>query len=357
MITFAQLKAHPDLLTPEICSPIFHTDDTMTIIWEGDPGPDGLKMLAPDWMEQEAALEQIPGTTIWGGDFPAPALPRTVCTTVLVGVESGALPSPRHQPYVHGPDLPPLPAAECEPSIVAEEVVLPAPGLAGDQRRIRIYTPPGYRNGQPYTFFYLPDGQLEIEQEQRFPSVTDTLRHRGDVPPVILVLMDHADKERPEEYLISGSRNLAARRWVWESVIPYVEARYGAAKRWAVGGSNGASFAAQLALGRPDLFSGGAFYSPWHRNGLEGILKMADNWPGGGRFAISHGNFGPGEHKNLPGAYALVDHLKARQATVHFVELDGFGHNFHAWHFALPGLLRWLLEEVEAGDEEEKHSH
>jgi hypothetical protein len=27
----------------------------------------------------------------------------------------------------------------------------------------------------------------------------------------------------------------------------------------------------------------------------------------------------------------------------HFVELDGFGHNFYAWHFALPGLLRWLL--------------
>lgn len=37
MITFAQLKEHPELLTPEVRSPIFHSDGAMTIIWEGDP--------------------------------------------------------------------------------------------------------------------------------------------------------------------------------------------------------------------------------------------------------------------------------------------------------------------------------
>lgn len=349
MITFAQLKEHPELLTPDLRSPIFHPDGAMTILWEGDPGPNGLLMLAPDWMQEPAALEQIPGTSLWGGDFIAPSLPRTVCTTVLIGRPGGSLPSLRHEEYIHGPDLPPRPVAEGEPSLLAEEVILPAPGLAGEQRRVRIYTPPGYTKGQLYQVLYSPDGQMEIEREQRFPSVTDTLRHRGQIPPVILVMMDHDEKERPEEYLIGGSRNLAARRWVWESVIPYVDARYAAARRWAVGGSNGASFATQLALGRPDLFSGGAFYSPWHRNGLEDILKMADSWPGGGRFAISHGNFGAGERKNLPGAYALAEHLKTHHATVYFVELDGFGYNFHAWHFALPGLLRWLL-----GQQEEK---
>lgn len=66
------------------------------------------------------------------------------------------------------------------------------------------------------------------------------------------------------------------------------------ARRWRL------EWRAQLALDRPDPFSGGAFYSPWQRNGLEDILKMADSWPGGGRFAISHGNFGAGERKNLP---------------------------------------------------------
>ena len=90
MITFAQLKEHPELLTPNARSPIFHSDGTMTILWEGNPGPDGLLMLAPDWMEQPATLEQIPGTSIWDGDFPVPALPRTVCTMVVVGRPAGS---------------------------------------------------------------------------------------------------------------------------------------------------------------------------------------------------------------------------------------------------------------------------
>ena len=79
-------------------------------------------MIASDWMEQPAPLEQIPGTSIWGGDFPAPALPRTVCTMVVVGRPGSALPSSRHNEYMHGSDLPPLPTAEGEPSTLADGV-------------------------------------------------------------------------------------------------------------------------------------------------------------------------------------------------------------------------------------------
>jgi enterochelin esterase-like enzyme len=104
--------------------------------------------------------------------------------------------------------------------------------------------------------------------------------------------------------------------------------------------------ALQLALGRPDLFSGGVFFSPWHRDGLEDVLRLADEWPGGGRFVISHGNFGLGERKNLPGAHALVEHLHARQAVVHFMERDGHGHTFYAWELAMPDLLRWLFADL-----------
>jgi enterochelin esterase-like enzyme len=345
VITFAQLKQHPELLTPEVHSPIFHSNGTMTIIWEGDPSQEGL-MYVGEWMEKPEPLEHIPNTGIWGIDAPAPLLPRTVCSYVAVGNDREALPSPRHQRDLFGPDLPPLPIAEGDPSALAEEVTLPAPGLAGNERRVRILLPPGYTKEQTYHTLYLTDGQMEIDQEKRFPAVTDTLRQRGEMPPVILVAMDNGGRERPEEYLIGGSRNLAARAWVWETVVPYVDARYPAAGRWAVGGSNGGSMAAQLVLGRPDLFSGGAFYSPWHRGGLEDILRVADAWPGGGRVAISHGTFGLGEQKNLPGARALVEHLRARGAQVHFLELEGYGHNFAAWHRAMPLLLRWLLSYV-----------
>jgi enterochelin esterase-like enzyme len=342
MLTFAQLKSHPEALTPDARSPILHPDGTMTILWEGNPGQDGVQCLA-EWWEQPRPLKHISGTALWGSDFPAPDLPRTVCALVGVGNERGALPSPRHHRYLLGPDLPQPLAPEGEPSTRAGDVTLPAPGLAGNRRRVRVYLPPGYEAGQPYHTLYLTDGQMELDTERRFPAVTDTLRQHGEAPPVILVAMDNGGPARPEEYVAGGSRNLDARGWVWETVVPYVDARYPAIQRWAVGGSNGASMALQLALGRPDLFGGGVFYSPWHRDGLDEVLGLADEWPGGGRFVISHGNFGLGERKNLPGAHALVEYLQARQAVVHFMERDGHGHNFYAWQLAMPDLLRWLF--------------
>jgi enterochelin esterase-like enzyme len=346
MLTFAQLKEHPELLTPDVRSPILHDDGTLTVLWEGDPGPDQLICLA-EWWEKPQPLEHVPGTNLWGGDFPTPDLPRTVCASVGVGNEREPLPSPRHSRYLLGPDLPAPLTPEGEPSTLAEDVMLPAPGLAGDQRRVRVYLPPGYEAGKPYHTLYLGDGQMELDSEKRFPATTDTLRQRGEAPPVILVVMDNGGPARPEEYIAGGSRNLAARRWVWGTVVPYVDARYPASRRWLVGGSNGASMALQLALGRPDLFSGGVFYSPWHRDGLEAVLSLADEWPGGGRFAISHGSFGVGERKNLPGSYALVERLGARRAAVSFIEKEGYGHNFYAWQLVVTELLRWFFSNLD----------
>ena len=188
MLTFAQLKGHPELLTPDARSPILHADGTMTVLWEGDPGQEEVQCLA-EWWEQPKPLEHVPGTALWGGDFPAPDLPRTVCALVAVGNERGALPSPRDHRYLLGPDLPELPAVEGEPSTRAGDVILPAPGLAGNRRRVRVFLPPGYEARQTYHTLYLTDGQMELDTERRFPAVTDTLRHRGEAPPVILVAL------------------------------------------------------------------------------------------------------------------------------------------------------------------------
>ncbi|MDB4894460.1 MAG: enterochelin esterase, partial [Firmicutes bacterium] len=147
------------------------------------------------------------------------------------------------------------------------------------------------------------------------------------------------------EYLIGGSRNAAARHWVWEQVVPYVEERWPSAQRWVAGGSNGASMAAQLALGRPDLFTGAALYSPWHGAGLDEVLGLAERWPGGGRFYVSHGNFGRGEQGTLEGSRQLIQRLAGTGATTHFLEREGHGHNLHAWGLSWPDALRWLLSE------------
>lgn len=157
---------------------------------------------------------------------------------------------------LRGAALPgPLPH-EGEASTLAADVALPAPGLAGGERRVRVFVPPAYEPARAYATLYITDGQFGIDQYGWFPRITDTLRHRGEMPPVILVLMDNGGAARPEEYLIGGSRNAAARRWVWEQVVPYVDERWPSAQRWVASGSNGASMGAQLVLGRPDCSPG-----------------------------------------------------------------------------------------------------
>jgi hypothetical protein len=123
MLTFAQLKEHPELLTPDVRSPIIHPDNAMTVLWEGDAEGDDL-LCFTEWWEQTQPLEQIPGTNIWGGDFATPDLPRTVCTTVGVGNDGrGPLPSARHSRYLLGPDLPTPLTPEGEPSTLTDEAV------------------------------------------------------------------------------------------------------------------------------------------------------------------------------------------------------------------------------------------
>lgn len=39
---FAQLKQDPSLFSPDLRSPIFHPDGTMTVLWEGDAGEGGV---------------------------------------------------------------------------------------------------------------------------------------------------------------------------------------------------------------------------------------------------------------------------------------------------------------------------
>ena len=143
--TFSQARQHPELLTATLSSPIIHPDGTLTVLWEGDPGT-AVPKCVTEWLATPQPLEQIPGTFIWGTGLSAPPLPRTICSYVRVMAEGKMLPSPRHHPDLRGPDLPPLLPLSFEQTTLAEDVTLPAPGLAGDSRRVRIYVPHDYHS-------------------------------------------------------------------------------------------------------------------------------------------------------------------------------------------------------------------
>ncbi len=101
--------------------------------------------------------------------------------------------------------------------------------------------------------------------------------------------------------------------------------------------------ALQLVLAKPGIFAGGLCISPWHRNGLEPVLALAEGWPGGGHFFLSQGDFGIGEQQAGPGSQMLAQRLQERGACVHLITMHGYGHTFDAFFLMLLDGLRWLF--------------
>jgi len=346
MVTFAQLKDRPELLTPDIRSPLFHPDQTMTVIWEGAPETSEVLCLA-EWMDHPVALEHIPGTKVWGGDFPAPPLPPTVCTRVEIGDRTRVLPSFRHVPDVFGPDLPATLPLTDPTSTLVDDVWLPATGFAERKRRVRIYQPHGRGVDAALDVLLVFDAQMAVDQSRWFPAMTDTLWQQQRLPPLLVVAVDHAGRDRPREYIAGEIYNHAARQWISETVLPYVDAHHAARAHWLLGTSLGASMALQVAAARPSLFAGGLFLSPWHQTGRAAVFDLVNHWPGGGRFFISSGTFGKGEQQHRVDTAELAERLSARGAQVAYVEREGYGHAFAAWERILPEGLSWLFTETE----------
>ncbi|HTK06179.1 MAG TPA: alpha/beta hydrolase-fold protein [Ktedonobacteraceae bacterium] len=342
--TFSHLRQHPEDLPEALSSPITHQDGTITVLWEGNPDT-AIPMCVTEWLATPRPLEQLPGTSIWGVDLDAPPLPPTICSYVRVMIHGKVSPSPRHHPDLRGPDLPPLLSLSSGHLFLAEDIVLPAPGLAGDARRVRVYVPHDYHTHHPYPALFWLDAQSAIDQLHWLPGLPETLWLRGEMPPMIVVAMDHGGQARPEEYLADEQRNPAARAWVWNTILPYIIARYPLDQCWLVGVSNAASMALQLMLAKPGVFAGGLFLSPRHRKGLEAVLALAEHWPGGGHFFLGQGDFGLGEQQAVPDSQMLAKRLQEHRANVHFVIKPGYGHTFDAFFLLLIEGLRWLFRE------------
>ena len=77
---------------------------------------------------------------------------------------------------------------------------------------LRVWLPPGYNEteneGRHYPVFYLHDGQNLFDPATAYIGVdwqvdesADRLICQGKVPPLIVVGIDNAQKDRPREYL------------------------------------------------------------------------------------------------------------------------------------------------------------
>jgi predicted alpha/beta superfamily hydrolase len=241
-------------------------------------------------------------------------------------------------------------------------------------RFVRVWLPPGYDDAENqnrrYPVLYLNDGQNLFEASASFTGVewqadetADRLIREGAVPPMIVVGIDNAGKDRLREYMPHRSMHPMMLRalgryypeFLMKEVMPFVERNYRVAtgpENTGLGGSSlGGLIALYTAIVRPDVIGRLLIESPslWvsHRQ----IIKDSRTvriWPE--RIFLAAGT---AEAGNAERSRAVVDDVRELAAIVRRAVLserrlrmviqDGAGHTESAWAERFPEALGFLF--------------
>lgn len=134
-------------------------------------------------------------------------------------------------------------------------------------RFLRVWLPPGYHDpdnaGRSYPVLYLNDGQNLFEASSAFGGVewqvdetSDRLIREGSVPPMLIVGLDNAGKNRIREYMPHLSMHPMMLRaqgtryptFLFKEVMPFMERNYRVASGPHNTGLGGSSLGALIAL-------------------------------------------------------------------------------------------------------------
>ena len=172
-------------------------------------------------------------------------------------------------------------------------------------RFLRVWLPPGYDDPQNvarrYPVLYLNDGQNLFESATSFTGVewqvdetADRLMQEGTVPPMIMVGIDNASKDRIREYMPHRSLHPVIVRaqgnrfpdFLIKEVMPFVARNYRVAtgpENTGLGGSSlGALISLYTAAVRPNVFGRLLLESPslWASNRqMIRQSRQIRNWP------------------------------------------------------------------------------
>lgn len=150
-------------------------------------------------------------------------------------------------------------------------------GVFQNTRFLRVWLPPGYDDPENseryYPVFYLNDGQNLFDRAIAFGGVewdvdgtADRLIREGSVPPMILVGIDNAQKDRMKEYVPYRALNPPILRpkgkrypeFLIHEVMPFLFERYRLARgpeNTGIGGSSlGALISLFVVLDQPGIF-------------------------------------------------------------------------------------------------------
>jgi len=136
-------------------------------------------------------------------------------------------------------------------------------------RAVNVWLPPGHSASERYPVIYITDGAAQFGDE------LIAAMQVGRLPAMVVVGIEADQAERFAEYVdfpqregipSDPARFAAHERFIIETVMPWAEARFGAStepgSRIVAGFSNGADWAAAMALRHPDLFGRAIAMSP-----------------------------------------------------------------------------------------------
>ena len=149
--------------------------------------------------------------------------------------------------------------------------------IFNNKRMLRVWLPPAYdapeNKDRHYPIFYLNDGQNLFDRATAFAGVewqvdetADCLIRQNQIPPLIIVGIDHGQKDRAREFLAYRTMNPPVLRpqgkrypeFLLNEVMPFLYLRYRIARgpeNTGLGGSSlGAIVSLYTVIDRPGIF-------------------------------------------------------------------------------------------------------
>ncbi len=242
-------------------------------------------------------------------------------------------------------------------------------------RMLRVWLPPGYsapeNQARHYPIFYLNDGQNLFDPATAFIGVdwqadqaADRLIREGQIPPLIIVGIDNAQKQRPKEYLPYRSFNPPVMRprgkcypdFLINEVMPFVYQRYRIARgpeNTGLGGSSlGAIISLYTTMERPGVFGRLLLESPSLFISNRQLLKSSRSirqWPQRVFLAIGTREAGSEERdrevvKDVRELESLLRQAGLGEDRLQVRIDDGATHSEREWAKRFPEALAFLFD-------------
>ena len=268
------------------------------------------------------------------------------------------------------------PAGESNPSVVGDLRLHEFEShIFGNTRMLRVWLPPEYDDPvnllRYYPVFYLNDGQNLFDRGSAYTGVewqvdetADRLIREKAIPPMILVGIDNAQKDRPKEYLSYRSLNPPQLRpqgkrypdFLINEVMPFLYERYRIGRgpeNTGLGGSSlGAIISLYTVMDRPGVVGRLLLESPSLFISNRQLLKHSlavRQWPERIVLAIGTRESGNQERdKEIVDDVRELEHILRRAGLGEerlLMKIDeGATHSEGDWARRFPGALKFLFE-------------